>query len=312
MNRMLYSQQFGLLVVLSVFLTGCSPYLYKEQVATFDSGVEEASKAYKERARDMDKIAISSKLAITHYPRLTLKIGCDTDTDVCPVVVKDTNQTLPYIERVRESHFVVLKALNSYSEALKEIVNAEDITALKSANEDACNGIGKAIDAANLDVDKGDSALAQGACTVITKFTEIYLDTKRFIVLKHAVNQADPEVEKLSNYLQKKSKTVDTYLKRNVNAAMFDIVNSLPHDFPGDDKEQLKQYNKGLTDALAIYHKNKEVLKTDLAPSFDKLREAHQALVKAVNDPNSQKDAALDTVRDFYKEAKSLTEHDKE
>ena len=308
MNRMLYLQRLSLLGFLVLILTGCSPYLYKEQVATFDSGVEEASKAYKNRAQDMEKISVLSNLSVSGYPRLILKNGCQPEEEVCPITTK-TGEPLSYSELIKDSHYAVLKALEGYSGALKEIVNAEDMTALKSANKDACEGIGEAVEAANLDPSDNYSPIVNGSCTIITKFTEVYLDEKRFRVLNHAVNQADPEVKKLANYMAEKAKLADKFLKRNANDNLTILLSTLPDNIDKTDDKQVKQYEKGLTDALAIYHKNQEALNTDLATAFNQLIKAHEALVEAVNDPNSQKDAALETVRDFYKTAKSLTQH---
>jgi hypothetical protein len=123
--------------VISLLLSACSPYVYKDEVRGFATGVDNLTAAYAASTAAVNDLTRSAQrdLWVSRRASLAMTIGC-TPAASGPCAVHEVGQQVPaptQTQTAAADAAVVFTALKDYASALAMIVNAEDRDALDKA-----------------------------------------------------------------------------------------------------------------------------------------------------------------------------------
>ena len=204
----------GLGLVCVVLASGCSPYLYKDEIQAFEQRTRALAAAFDEAgtatATDYRHRIGVQQLLNNQQPRVklsedcidladrakpvnaTVVAGADFECRLVTVVPGTAIETDLEIDPFRE-HFAnadkITRALDAYTKALLAITNADDRKALDAAAQDLCKALGVLGTAA-----PGGGEAAGAVCRLVTNTYAAYLDRRRYQVLRAGVVEADREV----------------------------------------------------------------------------------------------------------------------
>jgi hypothetical protein len=226
-----------LLSAVVVAVSGCSPYVYNQEITSFSNGVTAIVTSYQTGTQAIDASVVQQRLAAdaAARTRLALLPGCtQMDPSGTPPALPDC-ALVPFgvtaappptaVQQALAKAAPAFDALKTYAASLAAVTNAADDTTLKTASQSlttAASGVSTAV--AKLDpAAKTPGSLVAPIGGLLGQGITIYLDQRRYAVLKGTVPALDPAVQTLG---------------ATVNAALQDIR-----------KQQLAQLEIGLLNA---------------------------------------------------------------
>ena len=214
------------LLIASLSLGACSPYVYKDEVATFGQGVDTTVQAFqslmpryttwateqrdkqlvKGFERDKIKPSVSDGCDALRQAYLTrfaekgavagdlLTAGDYAACQVTPVPKIDPDKGLPNLTALGE-------ALKSYTAGLAAITSAQDEPALQSAFGELNTSANALLTSLNKELAAKDEAALDAVGALVYQVGLTYLRQRRFDALKQAVNKMDPVVGRAADLL---------------------------------------------------------------------------------------------------------------
>jgi hypothetical protein len=226
------SQRIAGALALSLFCTGCNPYLYGPEINGFSTGVNALGSAYRS-ALDTTESERNERQWLRWVDAradLALSEGCGVSAPGQPIrddrcQVKQVGGVPPSpseTEAAAAQAAPIVQALRQYVAALSAVTNAADRQALEAATgqfRDALQGLATQLDP-NTGARLGPVAEIFGAGVAMG------LDMRRFSVLRHGVNRARDDVTTLGTAL---GTTLDSLRTARVNelaATLNDLMRS--------------------------------------------------------------------------------------
>jgi len=204
----------------------------------------------------------------------------------------------------------VFDAMKAYSAALIGVVNAADQTALNSAATDFASASQDAVSslttlaggtAAN---GSANGAIASAAAGVGTDIIGLYLEHRRYLVLKHGVDLVDGQLSTLA----KPIKQALIALKSTRRAILVGRAQDLENQLHPSVTAKLSW-----TDYTALYAALQATLNqinaldaVDTDKLVDAMVGAHNDLRKAIDEHKGQFSAFIKSAQDFYTKANAL------
>ena len=303
------------LVLLS--LGACSPYPFSKEVSGISTGVDQVSSGFTagyaaltaDRAASAQYQLTSRRSKASLAPSCGVPVGTSAASQLPCVVFPagDTPPGLAKIEQERDKIMGALTGLQNYAHALAAVTNAADRTAYDAAVAQLSGSVGalaKNADAAA----PGLSTIAPAAVNLVGWVVGTALDQQRFDSLKAAVNAVDkPLTPGGANPIHVVAGTLAIGLEDLGNARR-EILRREAVAMASTLGSALKDaaYRQRLSDLQAVLTVLDGLRHSDPAGTTSGLEQAHDALVKAVNDQTRQYAALLKAVGDFADKAATL------
>ena len=296
-----------LVIITGCLLTACSPYVYKDEITNFSSGVTALNSSYQTGHEASDANALQQQQAGYAASRLRLRLlsGCldsaliDPST---PCLIVPANATAPPPPTLRQKAIADaapdFAALKSYADALAAVTNAADDTTLTQATQSLSTAV-DSLQGATARLAPSTAA----AGTIVTQATSFlglaittYLDFRRYAALRDKVPGAD-------NAIQTISKTVRAALqaiKQVQLAALVDdlLVSQAPFLKPSIGGLSQAQYQTQLAAFQAKVTAFNQARAADPAAAVDAMVTAHKQLADALKNGSGQ----LQAVEKYYRE----------
>jgi hypothetical protein len=284
-------------------VAGCSPYVYKQEIDGFATGVKDLAAAYSESrvwlaTRDQEKVDATwtgsrARLTVTacefRDPGTPGPVECVLHEIAQPVPapLADTavfREVAPNVE-----------ALSRYSAALAAVANAADREALTAAQAKLKTAVqGFASEAA------GKAVPAVGpAVDLFSTLTATLLDQKRYDILRSGVTAAKEPVADLGRTLSVALGGVWMQRATAMRRTASQDAESLGSG--SDYAARLKRLREKVAALETLRGKNPGTAATDMVA-------AHDALAKALADDARQVEAVATAVANFVAQANSARE----
>ncbi len=284
-------------------VAACSPYQYSTEVKGISTGVDKLADAVtsgfanlaadREAVRQqslMDKRARIAMVRDCAVPAAAAKHRCMllTDPETPPAPAPVANEE----PRAKDA----LKVLTGYAHGLAAVTNAADRTAYDDASKRLETSAGKLA--------KFGEPAAPGIGTVtpvlvngLTWVLGAALDQDRFNTLSHAVNYAREPVKTAGKALKLGLLAIETDRIQTLHTGVEKLAEPLGRGMaPAVYKERFLQAEAMRARLDALRHAN-------AGGAADALIEAHESLVKAVNDPRAKLDDLMEAIGDFATKA---------
>ena len=286
---------------LALLVGGCSPYVYKQEIDDFATGVKDLATAYNDgrtyiATRDQDDQ--DNQWAQTRA-RLTIAACEFRDTGkpgAVECVLHQIGQPVPAPSAlgtaVRDAAPIV-KALSDYASSLAAVTNAADREALTAAQVKFKTSVqGLANQAAGKTV-----ASVGPVVDLFSALTTAVLDQKRYDILRAGVTAAKEPVSDLGKALAGTLGGIwmvrANELRGTANAAVRDLESG------GDYPARLRKARERVVALETLRAKNPAIAANDMVS-------AHDALAKALADDSRQVDAVAAAVGGFVTQAKAV------
>jgi hypothetical protein len=321
-------------VALVLPLAGCSPYSFSKEISAMSDSVNKLSDAYSgsfsaiaaERAAQTQAQAVSMR-ATGQKPQILMAGACLDDLakandPPCVLYVKGEGEphwTTAEIDRKPAG--TALKALRDYAAALAGVTNAQDRSAYDTAVGQLSGAVGTLLAPANLAA-PGVSAAVSAGINVFGWLVGTALDEQRFDTLRIAVAAVgkplppdddparsksvcyDPELESkpaprapiriVTDGLCWNVETLASQQRTVLRSRALALLNGLNDGTWGN-----KPYAKALADAQAAFASLEALRRATLGAAANALADAHDKLVKAVEDPKKNYNALVKAIGDF-------------
>ncbi|MDE2166102.1 MAG: hypothetical protein KGJ66_07170 [Alphaproteobacteria bacterium] len=199
-------------VLAACLLASCSPYVYKQEIGAFNDGVTAIIASYESGRKSVgDAIAQDQQQAfISGRVKLDLLDGCDqvdpsgTPPRLPPCAVTKFPATKPPVQPPIETTLANaapdFDALRNYAAALSAITNASDDAQLTAATQSLISSVdGLTTAAASLSsAPAPPQSVINASGSIIGRLVAVYLDTRRYDVLRNTVPAADTSIRTIS------------------------------------------------------------------------------------------------------------------
>ncbi|PKD40370.1 hypothetical protein CWO84_10245 [Methylomonas sp. Kb3] len=330
------------LVVVASALSGCSPYLYQKEVESFNSSITAVSNGVTQGLDNIDQDQAATDLAQVVGARagVNLSKGCGGNPDeLCRLMVPPNNT--PNISAAdkfapgKPETKKALAALKAYADGLAAVTNAQDrkdYDAAASQLSSSTAALGTALGA----VTPGGAAAgpALGAAVTLATWTiGTGLDAARYDTLKSAIDAVgtpsiDSEKGKRSTIEVVVDKAVTPMLTSvqsariklltdQLNARMDRINIDLDARIAIADEKcakkatcpadiSLDRYDTPLADSVSLVASLNALKGVDPAAVGESLVQAHNEMMKAVNDKSRQFQNLVSAMADFADKAAAV------
>ncbi|ENW80015.1 hypothetical protein F908_02212 [Acinetobacter sp. NIPH 284] len=205
------------LPIFLVFLSGCSPYIYKESINNLSAAITSIATTGDTASNSMldlreahleEKISKNQEAIITTPKFCNIEYGQPIKT--CTIGPKNPIQDKLFInqqklysdaEELLLKQKDILKLLNEYSLALNKITNAKDQDDLKQASNTLATSTANLINLKyNLEGNSeatANEAAYKASASILSSVSGLYLNHKRYKALKTAVQQVNPVLNAL-------------------------------------------------------------------------------------------------------------------
>ena len=311
------------LLLSSLVLIGCSPYVYEKEITTLHGGVELVNNTFKEYnsiyLASSQKKFLENNVSSTDGTAL-LTDGCQELLDLFDQLEKEplkaidltehrkkcqlTPPTETYPVDINPNLSMISATLLDYSKSLKAITNAEDKQALQAAfNETSANLISLVDTLKKEKLTDDEKKAMSSVATVVYKVGAAILDQRRYEVLKSSVNEAHSVVEIAAHYLSIATSKIFLKLANEKLRQMGELENSLSEKQGEEYQVSWKKLNEARIDYINLINSNPNNI-------YSSLVAAHDSLVESINDPDNpdQLKAVVANAKDFFESAKSASE----
>ena len=314
-------------------LAGCSPYSFSKETSAMSDGVGKLSDAYTgsfsaiaaDRAAQTQAQAASMR-AMGQKPQIGLAGTCTTEP------AKDADRPcVIYVKGAGEPHWThaelenkpaknALKVLKDYADALAAVTNAKD----RSDYDAAVGQLSGAVGTVLSPVAPGPSVVVSAGINIFGWLVGTALDEQRFDTLRKAVTAVGMPLPPADESASPRSRNVcyDPIpgTKQAARAPMRLVTDTLcwgVETLASQQREILQQqamallngindgtwsnseYAKALSDAQAAFAALDTLRRAHPGAAANALADAHDKLVKAVQDPNKSYPALMKAVGDF-------------
>ena len=308
----------------ALFFSGCSPYLYQDEIKTFRTGVEasvESLQTYLRKAdaeRQQHRIVNLKKAAREKRIGITtacVRLQADLEASLAdPLKYHASQQDLSKCQVLpiptpapgpAYPHFTALgQSLTHYSAALMAITNAADNDALVSAASSVTSKINGLIGQVNTAIPvEIDTTLLSPVGAVLQQGLTIYLDHRRFNTLKAAVESAHPAIERVARLMAQAmvQMFLDDVGSRYEKLRMAASTRNTHTDIAflqAWEQAQMERDNM-----ITLLRNSPIVILRSMVAS-------HKALMDSLNNPRDkdQLGAVIQNAKEFYGAANSLRE----
>ena len=316
-------------------LAACSPYSYSKEISKMSDGVNALSTAYNASfdAINADWVAqtraiANSQRAQGKSPALLLSPTClkdkrSEDDPPCAIYVAgEAEPKWTEAERQRKPALDAMKALRDYATALAAVTNASDRSAYDAAVGQLAGAVGTVTSVAN-GVAPGASAVVSAGINIFGWLVGTALDEQRYDSLKKAVMAVgnpilakdspgrnagtcyDPAAagakpparssvriltdalcDGLEALAERQKELLSKQVRANLDALNFGRLSA-------------SGYATAFADAQTALAAQEALRKTKAGSVANDLADAHDKLLKAINDPNNSYAAFMKAVGDF-------------
>jgi hypothetical protein len=287
--------------------SSCSPYVYKNEVQGFAAGVNALDEGYEAGLQALAdrRVAANNAKWLNNKPAVVLSNGClpTSSPNPQPCGVVDPFGDLPdettagpgEVESAAAEQRQHVRALADYAAALDALTRAEDREAFNNA-------------AATLEqsVDGLAGRLAPGApslgplVSLFSFVTGTYLDQRRFVALRSAVDEVDPLLHELRDPLviafEEMARAQQQYLLNEGNK-----VGERLGPEVGD-----QVYAANLRDLERIAAAADKLAHSAPQAAVDDMIAAHGELRRALNEGRGQDKEVIKAINDFVEKAKAV------
>ncbi len=299
-------------------VSACSPYVYNQEITGFSNGVDAVVSSYQTGQQAVETIATQRHQAAeaTARTRLILLPGCDQRDpsgtppklpDCAAVAFGTTTAPSPTpVQKNLTDAAPAFNALKAYAASLTAVTTAADDTALNQATQSltaAASGLAGAV-AKLAPAAAPASSLATPAASLIGQGITIYLDQRRYAVLRSTVPTVDPAVQALGQTVEAALLNIRAQqlaqLERDLhsNAEPLEIA-SVSKLSQGDYQSKLA----ALESKVAAFNQARAA---DPTATVMAMVNAHHQLALALQDNAGQGMAVLTTVQNFVTTAGQL------
>lgn len=308
----------ALIPLLLVLPAACSPYVYKQEIADFGSGVQAIASSYQTGSQAFDAKVEQQRQAdnAAARTRLTLLTGCDhmvasgTPPKLadCGVVVRGA-ATLPppTPEQVTLAKAKpALVALTTYVAALNAVTNAADATTLTQAEQGLTSAVGSLAGAIGKIAPSASAAspIITTSTTLLGTAISAYLDNRRYSVLQAKVPAADNDVRLAARVVEAALLAIHAtqlqQMQQDMHAA------ALPFQTAAVSKLSPADYQAKRTTLEAKVAAFNQTRAADPATTIAALIDAHHKLAAALQDGTGQAESVLATAQNFLSAAQKL------
>ena len=294
--------------VISLLLSACSPYVYKDEVRGFATGVDNLTAAYAASTAAVNDLTRSAQrdLWVSRRASLAMTIGC-TPAASGPCAVHEVGQQVPaptQTQTAAADAAVVFTALKDYASALAMIVNAEDRDALDKATgelQDSVTNLAKRFEPTS--PAPGTLPVAPRAGAVAGLFGQIAatgLDQRRFEALRAGVVSADRDMPTLAEAATRTLNLLTTARINSANREALAMERGFVKGLSEDD------YRSRMTAFEAKVEELQGLRSANPAGAADQMVTAHGKLRAALEDPTTQISEVSKAVKAFVEKAKAV------
>ena len=309
----------ALLVLLGLStLSGCSPYVYKQEITAFSGGVDAVVSSYQSGRQAIDTIAVQQRQAAdaAARTRLLLLPGCDQiDPDGNPPGLPDcaivafsakSVSTPTSAQRTLADAAPAFDALKAYAGALTAVTESADEAALNQATQTLTTAAGGLASAAA----KLRPAAAHAGAAVapvgglIGDAIAVYLDQRRLVALHRTVPVADAVVQALGQVAQ--GALIDIRAQQLLLLGRELRADARPLEIPTVGKLGAAEYEAklaALQTEIAVFNR---VRGGDPAAAVAGMVNAHRELALALRSDAGQQAAVETAVQTFVDAAEKL------
>ena len=310
-HRMSVKKVIRIIIAFSILpiVCGCSPYLYKDEVGSFNAGVGQLNSAYSDglEALTNDRAQKSKWSWITVRSALAPTEGCvldvaDAPKSTIPCELHAVNQPVPSpsqtAEQIRQAK-AVFDSLENYSAGLSSITNAADRAAFDAAQEKFKVALQNIADLAN----KNDAAVKQKLGAIANVFADIsgiYLDDRRFEALKSGTEAANPAIKVLGMVA---GKSLDA-LRYDRGRQVYDTINLMSANIgPSMDPSSYGTRVDLLQGKVSVLERLRN---SDPLRASKEMVEAHEKLVAALGEKDRQAKAIFIEIQKFLNDSSAV------
>lgn len=318
---------YALLLAATLTLCACSsPYVYQREIDSFKSSVTAVSTAVSQGFDNVGQDQSAADLAqvVAHRKGVNLDPVCVNErTEPCRILIPgakagaDLQQTLG---AAKPATLKVVSGLKSYADGLAAVANAQDRKDFDAAASQLASSVG-ALGTAVGAVTPAGAGAGPALSALVTLGTWVLgqgLDQARYETLKSAVNAVGKPSKELDNQsaiqvvaakgitpaLTAVRSARITLLTRQLNARGDRINEDL--SAVGAANVSMERYDTPLTDLVAIVATLNLNRAVDPAAVGKSLVDAHDDLLKAVNDPSRQFQSVVSSIADFAAKAAAV------
>jgi hypothetical protein len=290
-------------------IAGCSPYNYAREVTDFSTGVDDVASGY---AAGYAALATDRAAAVQHaladsHARVKTSPSCLEAPDPtvpgsdAPCLVFGFNDQ-PSQPTASEQYLIktkgIVTALQDYSHALAAVTNAADRAAYDAAVAKLADSLGSLASAAGPS-GAAISKVVPPAINLLGWLGGTALDNDRFETLKAAPGGQSP-MQVITSAIGK-----GLLLERDEQLRILNGELSSDRVRLGPGMSDAA-YRQRLAAAEALSASIEVLRETDPIGTANKLNDAHDALVKAVNDPSRNVPALVKAITQFTTDAQAL------
>jgi hypothetical protein len=314
-TRRIHASLTRLSWILLVGATSCSPYSFPKEVTAISTSVGQLSDGFTsgyaqlaaDRAAQIQLDLTGSRAeAVMASSCLSIPSKGSQDLPPCTLFRKgSTPPALSAVEQKRGETTAMLADLKDYANALAAVSNAADRTAFNAVAQ--LSGSVGALATAAGPASGGLSAAAPAVVNIFGWLVGTALDQQRFDALKAGVTAASTPLangEIPINHVATLAGSGLFALSLARRAVLVPEANVLMARL--GPALSATEYKQALSDAQAVVAVLDGLRLTDPTAAATGLVKAHEALVKAVNDPTRYYPSLLKAVSDFSDQAAAL------
>src|SRR5579859_3743788 len=299
-------------------VSGCSPYVYNQEITSFGNGVTSVVSTYQSGQQAIDASVAQKEIATeaAARTRLSLLDGCShMDPSGTPpklpacAVVKFGTTTAPTPsadQKALTDAAPAFNALKTYAAGLAAVTNAADDTTLNTATQGlttAANGLATAV----TKIDPGAKAagsLVTPLGSLIGQGISIYLDQRRYAVLKATVPAMDSNVAVIGKTVQAALLVIRAQQLEQLEDNLLDASQPLNVDTVGKLSESDYQTKLATLEAqVAAFNLARTA---DPATTITAMVNTHHELSQALQADTGQATAVLTEAENFATAAGQL------
>lgn len=304
-------------------LPACTPYPFSKEGADFGTGVTQVAEAYRtgNASWDSDRALLLHRVRVDQRARLRVVGDClglrapGVSAGPCELAAPPpaAPAQLAAWRQAREDHLNELRqeasfrdrtetqmaALTAYAQGLKAITNADDRAKYDAAAKRVGAAVGSVASAADLAA-PGASTVAPAITNILLWGVGLALDYDRYQSLSQATKMAQDPVRAIGL-------TIGQGLERTRGLrlqVMRDIARQL-NDGLGPNLAT-DAYDRRLIATEEAVGRIRSLTAANPAEMATKLVAAHDALVKAVDDPDRQLSALITAIEEFTRQADAV------
>ena len=311
-----------LLIIL--FLYGCSSTSYKKEMDAFKNAttgaksvfeglitIEQGSAEKIEFLENLNEIDQSNIIALKLSNECAVLDKVTTNSNLELLQKAEKCRIQYYGKSIEDKDLVspdisapqgikLLKLITEYSISLADLAGGEDIESINESAEKLRASVLSLATEVNKSVSGGEiSAIADPITALVQTIFLNYLNHKRFIALRAAVNEAHAPLITSIEILKQQASSA--YL----SAVLLDYqeLNYKVSRFKVEDKQ------KSVDQAYSIQNegiKLQNLVKNNPVKIFDKMLAAHVSIKKSLDDPKNQRDHVFQAITEFRDSVESI------